>query len=108
MFKEIIKRDGLNVPYELEKIQAAVFKAAYNGKVYGDYIGSYHINPVKANFLANNVAKRVNDEIMASNLDKFEIDEIQNIVVKHLNELSKFVGQAYLSYKTQKQIERGF
>ena len=45
---------------------------------------------------------------MASNIDKFEIDEIQNIVVKHLNELSKFVGQAYLSYKTQKQIERGF
>lgn len=108
MSKEIIKRDGRKVPYEIEKIQAAVFKAAYHGKIDGNYIGAYHINPVKANFLANNVARRVHNDIMKSTNDHIEIDEIQNLVVKHLNILSKFVGKAYLSYKTQKQIERGF
>ena len=108
MSKEIVKRDGRVVPFEIEKIQAAVFKAAYLGKVDGKYIGAYHINPVKANFLANNVARSVYEEIMESGIDKLEIDEIQNIVVIHLKRLSKFVGQAYLSYKTQKQIERGY
>lgn len=108
MTKEIVKRDGRLVPYEIEKIQAAVFKAAYNGKVDGGFIGAYHINPVKANFLANNVARLVHEDVMSSGVDKFEIDEIQNMVVKHLNKLSKFVGQAYLSYKVQKQIERGY
>lgn len=108
MTKQIIKRDGRIAPYEIEKIQSAVFKAAYNGKVNGEYIGAYHINPVKANYLANLTARLVHEDIMASKSDKLEIDEVQNLVVKHLNQLSKFVGQAYLSYKTQKQIERGF
>jgi hypothetical protein len=44
---------------------------------------------------------------MNAKAEKLDIEEIQNMAVKHLNVLSKFVGQAYLSYKTQKAIERG-
>ncbi|HEY0222106.1 ATP cone domain-containing protein [Lactovum miscens] len=107
MVKQIIKRDGRVVDYDIKKIQEAVFKAAYYGKVNGEFIGAYHVNPVKANRLANDVATLVNQDIMNVKTDKLDIEEIQNMVVKHLNVLSKFVGLAYLSYKTQKAIERG-
>ncbi|GAB2026022.1 ATP cone domain-containing protein [Lactovum odontotermitis] len=107
MEKQIIKRDGRVVAYDVTKIQEAIFRAAYNGKVNGEYIGGYHNNPIKANRLANDVARLVHADVMNAKAEKLDIEEIQNMAVKHLNVLSKFVGQAYLSYKTQKAIERG-
>ncbi|MDR0299991.1 MAG: ribonucleotide reductase [Streptococcaceae bacterium] len=107
MEKQIIKRDGRVVPYDITKIQAAVFKAAYSGKISGEFIAGYHQNPIKANRLANNVALLVHQDVKNAKTEKIDIEEIQNLTIKHLNILSKFVGQAYLSYKTQKAIERG-
>ncbi len=103
----IVKRDGRVVPFDLARVQMAVFKAAYNGKINGNFISSYHVDPVKANFLANNVAKLVYQDLLKTEKKEVDIEEIQNLVVKHLNVLAKFVGQAYLTYKTQRRIERG-
>ena len=104
---KIVKRDGRIVPFDLSRVQTAVFKAAYNGKINDQYISSYHIDPIKANFLANNVAKLVEQDVKKLEKDQLDIEEIQNLVVKHLNVLAKYVGQAYLAYKTQRRIERG-
>ena len=108
MSKTIVKRDGRVVDYDVYKIQSAVFKAAYHGKHDGLHIGSYHIRPEKANQVANVVASLVDSDIKSSDLDSFDIDFVQNLVLSHINTLSKYVGQAYLTYKTQHSIERGF
>ncbi len=103
--KHVIKRDGTIVPYEIEKIQAAVFKAAYLGQINNEYIGTYHSDPVKSNFLANTIARQV-DTIIKTKQNNIDIEEIQNIVVSQLNHISKYVGKSYLEYKTKKQLNR--
>ena len=85
----VIKRDGKEVPFELDKITNAI-KAA--NKEVPDI---YQLSPCQINAVATKVGRQVEEAIRAVN-----VEEIQDMVEKGIMEMRGYeVAQKYVRYR---------
>lgn len=92
----IVKRDSRIKDFDMERIQIAI-KKAYE-EVYGD--------DVKFNKEYDSLASQIEGNIRNLNKQRIFIEEIQDIVVKALNDSDEVVADAYEAYREKRRIER--
>ncbi len=92
----VIKRDGKEVPFELDKISNAI-KAA--NKEVADI---YQLSPCQINAVATKVGRQVEEAIRAVN-----VEEIQDMVEKGIMEMRGYeVAQKYVRYRYTRELAR--
>ena len=92
----VIKRDGKEVPFELDKITNAI-KAA--NKEVPDI---YQLSPCQINAVATKVGRQVEEAIRAVN-----VEEIQDMVEKGIMEMRGYeVAQKYVRYRYTRELAR--
>ena len=90
--KQVIKRDGKVVSYELSRIRSAIHKAfqeVYKGEeIFNEEIG--------------NIINGVNGRILKKEEDRIDIEEIQDIVVEEIQKRDKKVAKAFSDYREER------
>ena len=87
----VIKRDNRKVPFNKEKIQAAIIKSIENNQI------DLRLRKIKE--IVDLVVKKIN----SINLDSIAVEQIQDIVVSSLNELGyNTLSKMYQSYREER------
>ncbi len=91
----IIKRNGMEVPFDSNKIRVAI------GKANSDMPEAHKMTPEEIESVVLNVTR----EIMECQYS-MSVEEIQNIVEMHLMDSSKQVAQKYIRYRYIRELAR--
>lgn len=93
MADTIVKRDGRIVPFDKEKIKAAILKAMEYG------------NGIKKEKIANDIADEI--EIELKNINKVTISDVEGLVYnKLISKKQKLTAKAYEDYRAVREYQR--
>lgn len=87
------KRDGTIIPYDLERIKKAIYKASKSCNIENDN-------------LVQLVANEVHKEIIKLNKEKINIHKIQEIVEEKLMVTDPKIARAYIEYRHDRDLIR--
>ena len=96
MLLKVIKRNGEEVIFEIDKIKNAIRKA-------NDEIGKIHqLNPYQIDAIAETIERQLLDRSHAVN-----VEDIQDMVERGIMEMRGYeVAQKYVRYRFRRQIAR--
>lgn len=94
---KVVKRNGLEVPFDPDKIYSAIMKAMKNG--------SGIVKPI----IARKISLEIEQEFLAAARDKVHIFEIETAVFNKLIEKKqKITAKAYESYRAIQEFKRSY
>lgn len=90
---KVIKRDGRVKEFDVNRIIAAIHKAQLEVKGIQDDLGEF-------------IADSVNCDLLVRNIKSIDIEEIQDLVIKFLQEEDKAIADAYQEYRNVRSAKR--
>lgn len=93
----IIKRDGREKPFEIDKIESAISRA------YGDIDGTTHTFYNQWN---SGMKDNISQKIKNINKNKIDIEDIQDIIISELHNWNECVAKGYEDYRNKREEDR--
>lgn len=91
---KVIKRNGLFEDFNSEKIEKAILKAMKS-------------SGIKSSKVATNISKEIEEELDSRGLDRYVIEEIENLVYdKLIKKGHKLTAKAYEGYRSIREFQR--
>lgn len=91
---KVIKRNGLFENFNSEKIEKAILKAMKS-------------SGIKSSKVATNISKEIEEELDSRGLDRYVIEEIENLVYdKLIKKGHKLTAKAYEGYRSVREFQR--
>lgn len=91
---KVIKRNGLFEDFNSEKIEKAILKAMKS-------------SGIKSSKVATNISKEIEEELDSRGLDRYVIEEIENLVYdKLIKKGHKLTAKAYEGYRSVREFQR--